>query len=356
MSRYIMYYRSADKCLCVKPAPELLGYVKHYDELSKDEEGSDTVSDDEQDENEMMQYICGGGFPHQSNNQINTANKCFQSGPVGTRPVCQICGKLGHYAIDCYDRMNFAFQGSTLKELLTFLEAENLNRLHAVAAEQVDILKPQRPSTTAPKVETEQLPEQVDTVTGSTTGGPILSLAGGVWIDQFLVLHPAFKTSAETIYKAKAESVDYQHALGSLTKFVFANALYFEGKWPTPFNKILTKDSQFFSLMEVLLRLFLHEQQQSQFIGTYKDFKVLRLPYEKSIDKKQLFPCMFYFPMRDGLQSLIEEDHHKSYIEVNEEGTEAASVTVISGRGKSAWRTVRQYVDFVADHPFLFMV
>ncbi|KAF9593121.1 hypothetical protein IFM89_020331 [Coptis chinensis] len=63
--------------------------------------------------------------------------------------------------------------------------SENLNLLNAVAA------------------------EQVDTVTGSTTGGSILSFAGGVWIDQSLVLYPAFKTTAETIYKAKAESVDY---------------------------------------------------------------------------------------------------------------------------------------------------
>ena len=27
------------------------------------------------------------------------------------RPTCQICGKVGHLAIDCYHRMGFAFQG-----------------------------------------------------------------------------------------------------------------------------------------------------------------------------------------------------------------------------------------------------
>uniref|UniRef100_A0A2N9J9G3 Uncharacterized protein n=1 Tax=Fagus sylvatica TaxID=28930 RepID=A0A2N9J9G3_FAGSY len=29
----------------------------------------------------------------------------------GSRPTCQICHKLGHTAIDCYQRMNYAFQG-----------------------------------------------------------------------------------------------------------------------------------------------------------------------------------------------------------------------------------------------------
>ncbi|KAL0001123.1 hypothetical protein SO802_014904 [Lithocarpus litseifolius] len=40
---------------------------------------------------------------HQSQNQNHK--------PEGTCPQCQICGKMGHLAIDCYHRMNFAFQG-----------------------------------------------------------------------------------------------------------------------------------------------------------------------------------------------------------------------------------------------------
>ena len=27
------------------------------------------------------------------------------------RPTCQICGNLGHLAIDCYHRMDYAYQG-----------------------------------------------------------------------------------------------------------------------------------------------------------------------------------------------------------------------------------------------------
>ncbi|KAA8546839.1 hypothetical protein F0562_003237 [Nyssa sinensis] len=34
-----------------------------------------------------------------------------QSGPVSSRPPCQICHRSGHSAIDCYQRMNHAYEG-----------------------------------------------------------------------------------------------------------------------------------------------------------------------------------------------------------------------------------------------------
>ncbi|KAK9984565.1 hypothetical protein SO802_034090 [Lithocarpus litseifolius] len=45
----------------------------------------------------------GQFLPSQSQSKSN-----FQQ---GQRPVCQICGKNGHTALDCYHRMNFAYQG-----------------------------------------------------------------------------------------------------------------------------------------------------------------------------------------------------------------------------------------------------
>jgi len=56
-----------------------------------------------------------------------------------------------------------------------------------------------------------------------------------------------------------------------------------------------------------------------------------------------------------GTQNLcISNIFHKSFIEVNEEGTEAAVVTAAVEVGSS--RTVPTQIDFVADHPFLFMI
>ncbi|KAL5705398.1 hypothetical protein ACHQM5_023707 [Ranunculus cassubicifolius] len=47
---------------------------------------------------------------------------------------------------------------------------------------------------------------------------------------------------------------------------------------------------------------------------------------------------------------------HKSCIDVNEEGTEAAAATAIFGRFGCARRRPVPRVDFVADHPFMFMI
>jgi hypothetical protein len=52
----------------------------------------------------------GGNFSNYNTNSQNPQNP--QSSPYSTsRPTCQICYKPGHAAIDCYQRMNYAYQG-----------------------------------------------------------------------------------------------------------------------------------------------------------------------------------------------------------------------------------------------------
>jgi transposase InsO family protein len=54
-----------------------------------------------------------GGRFHNSNQfpQSSQGNSQFPQKPEGSRPQCQICGKLGHQALDCYHRMDFTYQG-----------------------------------------------------------------------------------------------------------------------------------------------------------------------------------------------------------------------------------------------------
>jgi hypothetical protein len=60
------------------------------------------------------------GFHGQTTNSYNK--------PEHNRPTCQICGKLGHYAIDCYHRMDFAYQGKNPPtKLAAMTNASNLN-------------------------------------------------------------------------------------------------------------------------------------------------------------------------------------------------------------------------------------
>ncbi|KAH0667667.1 hypothetical protein KY285_028873 [Solanum tuberosum] len=46
---------------------------------------------------------------------------------------------------------------------------------------------------------------------GSPNGGPRLSVANGIWIDQTLPLKPSFKQVVDNVYKAASEYVDFQN-------------------------------------------------------------------------------------------------------------------------------------------------
>ncbi|KAI3821109.1 hypothetical protein L1987_08666 [Smallanthus sonchifolius] len=56
-----------------------------------------------------------------------------------------------------------------------------------------------------------------------------------------------------------------------------------------------------------------------------------------------------------GQRVYVSDIYQKSFVEVNEEGTEATSVSACFGRASSPM-TKYDRVDFVADHPFLFVV
>ncbi|KAK4722827.1 hypothetical protein R3W88_013060 [Solanum pinnatisectum] len=52
----------------------------------------------------------------------------------------------------------------------------------------------------------------------------------------------------------------------------------------------------------------------------------------------------------------VSDVYYKSFIEVNEEGTEVAAVTAAIVMLQSQCVSIEKQIDFVADHPFLFLV
>ncbi|CAI0558492.1 unnamed protein product [Linum tenue] len=157
--------------------------------------------------------------------------------------------------------------------------------------------------------------------------------------------------------------------------------------------------------------------KKKQFVSQFDGFKVLALPYKQGEDKRRFSMYFFLPGVKDGLPALVEKAgsesgflnrhlpqqkvevfkisfgfeasntlkglglvlpfsneadltemvessvvgsnlsvssiFHQSFIEVNEQGTEAgaASVGVIALRGLPA-----EKIDFVADHPFMFLI
>lgn len=63
----------------------------------------------------------GGKGSNNSSNQFNQFSPNQSNNTRSERRTCQICGKLGHLAIDCYHRMNYAYQGKHLPTKLVVM-------------------------------------------------------------------------------------------------------------------------------------------------------------------------------------------------------------------------------------------
>nr|VDD29399.1 unnamed protein product [Brassica oleracea] len=190
-----------------------------------------------------------------------------------------------------------------------------------------------------------------------------------------------------------------------LTTQIYGNALYFKGVWQHKFNKSLTKYNDFYLLNGKYVRVPLMTSGQRQYIEAYDGFKVLGLPYRQGGDDNtnRKFSMYFYLPdKKDGLHNLLEKmasthgflDRHiplervivgdfripkfkiefgfeaskvfgdwkhemslyqKACVEIDEEGTEAVAVSARLGYCTSNG-IVPKMIDFVADHPFLFLI
>ena len=202
------------------------------------------------------------------------------------------------------------------------------------------------------------------------------------------------------------------------TRLVLTNAIYFKGDWQTPFDKAQTHDEEFHlsAAQSVQAPLMHMEGRLNYFNGG--NFQTLEIPYksgelsmvvvlpndaaglpaleqsltaagveqwlsqlrggQKVIVTLPRFKMTNRFSLNGALTALgmraafdrtladfspmtgkrdlwISDAIHKAYIDVNEQGTEAAAATGIVMRGMAMSREQPPIV-FRADHPFLFLI
>lgn len=276
------------------------------------------------------------------------------------------------------------------------------------------------------------------------TGGNELHTANGLWVQKGFPVQPAFESTLANSYQAPLTPVDFlggfetarsrinewteEHTKGKIkdlfppgslnaqTRLVLSSAIYFYGKWQTPFLTTRTQPAPFTlpagattqaDFMNQTSRFGYTETPSAQILEmryaqTGIAFDVL-LPktvtgfadLEKSLTKDTLlgwagqlssrrvqvslpkFRVESQFSLARTLSSIgmptaftgkadfsgispqgplwISEAMHKAFVDVSEQGTEAAAATGLS-MTLAAVIVPDKVVVFRADHPFLFLI
>ena len=205
-------------------------------------------------------------------------------------------------------------------------------------------------------------------------------------------------------------------SLDAMTRLVLTNAVYFKGDWVRPFDKQNTREEDFTVSAQGKVKVPLMHQQTKMGYAEEETFQVLEMLYagrelsmvvllpkkmdglpelEKAITVDKLawlmsklrvhevntylpkFKLETSFGLNPTLEAMgmkrafsreadfsgissaealyISAVLHKAYVDVNEEGTEAAAATGVM-MGALAMRRPEPIPVFRADHPFLFLI
>ena len=198
---------------------------------------------------------------------------------------------------------------------------------------------------------------------------------------------------------------------------MITNAIYFKGKWLTEFDKTATRDEDFYLINGQKTKVKMMYQENRFNYYENNDLQLLEMPYkgdkvsmviilpktgkfvtvENMIDEKKLqelinnttkikvkayiprFKFTQRFDLSEDLSKMGMEDAfsagvadfsgingrkndlyiskviHKAFVDVNEEGTEAAAATAVGVTTLSIPR-IEKPIIFKADHPFIFLV
>ncbi|KAL6012558.1 hypothetical protein ACLOJK_003047 [Asimina triloba] len=257
-------------------------------------------------------------------------------------------------------------KGHTLDQMLCFLRSERMDDLNALCFHQlVGLLLPY----------------------GEQLGGPRRAFATGLWVrkGQGLQLRTSFKDTLQQDYRAEAQMVDFQSeapdevaneinswaenktsglikqllppgSVDNSTMLVLANALYFKGAWDDNFPASMTNDLDFHILDGSIVKVPFMTSRSLQSANQRSQGSSVLDPKDWFHPSQLKQICPRWLIHKVGRDLVVSSIHRKSFIEVNEEGTKAAAATAVLAGRRSRPLEIDQPIDFVADHPFAFLI
>ncbi|CAA7051654.1 unnamed protein product [Microthlaspi erraticum] len=278
---------------------------------------------------------------------------------------------------------NFVFSPASISAALTMMAAENgfgSDKLNAVYSEIATVVF----------------------ADGSASGGPKISAVNGVWVEQSLPVDISLKDLVVNIFKATFTQVDFiskaeevrielnkwasDHTNGLIrdllppgsvnpsTKKVYGNALYFKGAWKDEFKNLQRfqgpwttiptrlhddadrKFSMYFYLPDKKDGLDNLLEEMTSTPG-FLDRHIPKYRVEVGDFRIPKFNFSFEFEASRALEGEVKVMYHKACVEIDEQGAEAAAVTFLCFSGGAlGCKPPPKRIDFVADHPFLFLI
>ncbi|KAK9939709.1 hypothetical protein M0R45_016398 [Rubus argutus] len=115
------------------------------------------------------------------------------------------------------------------------------------------------------------------------------------------------KSWAENETKGLIKEIIPAGSVNSGIRLILANALYFKGSWEQKFDESMTRMDNFYLPNGRSVKATFMSSWNSQFVSAFEGFKVLKLPYEQGRDYERHFSMYVFLPnARNGLQALVE--------------------------------------------------
>uniref|UniRef100_A0A0E0IZT9 Serpin domain-containing protein n=1 Tax=Oryza nivara TaxID=4536 RepID=A0A0E0IZT9_ORYNI len=169
----------------------------------------------------------------------------------------------------------------------------------------------------------------------STSGGPRLAFAGGVWADASRSLSPEFVGLAGNVYGSAAKKADFKNkpedapdqinswvkdstkgtvttllpagTIDQNTGLVLGSALYFRGRWLDRDDLRMTTEQKFYCLDGTSVEVPFVEYDRTRLFAVHDNFKVIKLPYKQGKNERKFSMYIFLPDDHDGLFELTQK-------------------------------------------------